>query len=83
MRIGKDKYWSMFWCDAEERLAERERVLKERIEGVEGVEGAELGAMAGGKKRWGTPGLSFVEDDETGRAERWARIVEAVPSSWA
>lgn len=79
MRIGKDRYWSMFWCDAEERLAQRERILKER---VEGAEGAEWGAIAGGKKRWGVPGMSFVEDDEVGRAEYWARIVEAVPSSW-
>lgn len=79
LRIGKDKSWSMFWCDAEERLAERERILKERIEGVEN---AGLGTIVGGKKRWGIPGPSFVEDDEAGRAGRWARIVETIPSSW-
>ncbi|KAF8324021.1 hypothetical protein DL93DRAFT_2123637 [Clavulina sp. PMI_390] len=66
MRIGESRYWSMFWCDAEEQLRLRERELKR-----------EAGVM-----RWGVPGLKFVEQDDLGKKERWARITEAIPSSW-
>lgn len=75
VRIGESRCWSMFWCDAEERLARREGELKE-----EGT--ASTSTVHGGKVRWGVPGLSFVEEDEVGRTERWGRIVEAIPSSW-
>lgn len=81
-RIGEKKYWSMFWCDAEERLRAREEALKEMAESADTLSEKSLAPVMGGKMRWGVPGLSFVEEDERGRIERWSRVVEAIPSSW-
>ncbi|KDQ09162.1 hypothetical protein BOTBODRAFT_58809 [Botryobasidium botryosum FD-172 SS1] len=69
LRLGD---WVMFWCDAEERLARREAEKKEQLDGRE---------VWRGKKR-GIEGLSFVEDEERARLDRWGKIVTAIKSSW-
>jgi amino-acid N-acetyltransferase len=87
--------WSMFWCDAEERLAAKEKTLKDSAE-KELMEWAASAPSAAptpslglprvdayGKSRWGVGGLSFLEDEDQGRMARWAKIVESIPSSWS
>jgi amino-acid N-acetyltransferase len=69
VRLGK---WVMFWCDAEHRLAEKEKGYKESEDAV----------WVGKTVGRGVKGLKFVEEDERGRLDRWGKIVEKVPGSW-
>jgi amino-acid N-acetyltransferase len=77
VRVGS--HWAMFWCDAEERIARKETSLREAVE-LDLV--ANSTSLMRNGRQWGIQGLSFVEEDEMGRTKRWARIVEAIPSSW-
>ncbi|KDQ18382.1 hypothetical protein BOTBODRAFT_154302 [Botryobasidium botryosum FD-172 SS1] len=68
LRLGQ---WVLFWCDAEERLARREQ--EKRMGG--GLE------VWKGRKR-GVEGLSFVEEGDRGRLERWSKVIDEIKSSW-
>ncbi|KAG8893712.1 Amino-acid acetyltransferase, mitochondrial [Tulasnella sp. 403] len=67
-------YWTMFWCDAEDRLKEREDKLIE--------ETWTEAKVSMGRKGRGVDGLSFVERSEEGRLDDWAEVVKDIPGSW-
>ncbi|KAG8955498.1 Amino-acid acetyltransferase, mitochondrial [Tulasnella sp. 419] len=66
--------WTMFWCDAEDRLKERESELIR--------DGWQHAQRREGRKGRVIDGPSFVEDVERGRLSDWAEVVEKIPSSW-
>ncbi|KAG8989371.1 Amino-acid acetyltransferase, mitochondrial [Tulasnella sp. JGI-2019a] len=75
MRMA-DSAWTMFWCDAEGRVKEREGQLIQNgwtgARHLEGIRGKVL------------EGLSYVDEEggEQGRLSDWAEVVESIPSSW-
>ncbi|KZT52558.1 DUF619-domain-containing protein [Calocera cornea HHB12733] len=60
--------WVLFWCDAEDRLARIEREMRSNPKSTAVYRGI--------------VGPSFIESDEEGRLERWASVVEKIPSAW-
>lgn len=75
LRMGEQGEWTMFWCDAEERLKQKEVELVER-----GWEGAKY---VPGRRGRQVEGLSFCEEGEEGRLDEWREVVAAIPSCWA
>ncbi|KAG9028995.1 Amino-acid acetyltransferase, mitochondrial [Tulasnella sp. UAMH 9824] len=75
LRLGAKGEWTMFWCDAEERLKQKEVDLVEK-----GWEGAKY---VPGRRGRQVEGLSFCEEGEEGRLDQWREVVAAIPSCWA
>ncbi|KAG8945286.1 Amino-acid acetyltransferase, mitochondrial [Tulasnella sp. 424] len=75
LRLGEKGEWTMFWCDAEERLKDKELELIEQ-----GREGAKY---VPGRKGRQVEGLSFCVEGEEGRLDEWKQVVAAIPSCWA
>jgi amino-acid N-acetyltransferase len=70
LRMGP---WVLFWCDAEDRLKAMENAIKANTDGSETIR------IKGGVV---TKGPDYVVKEERGRLEKWADIVEKIPSSW-
>ncbi|KAG8920866.1 Amino-acid acetyltransferase, mitochondrial [Tulasnella sp. 417] len=75
LRLGEKGEWTMFWCDAEERLKQKEVEMVEK-----GWEGAKY---VPGRRGRQVEGLSFCEEGEEGRLDEWRDVVAAIPSCWA
>ncbi|KAG9016265.1 Amino-acid acetyltransferase, mitochondrial [Tulasnella sp. 427] len=75
VRLGESGQWTMFWCDAEERLKGKEVELIEK--------GLDAARFVPGRKGRQVDGLEFVCEDEKGRLGEWEEVVGAIPSCWA
>jgi amino-acid N-acetyltransferase len=77
LRMGEKKDWVLFWCDAEHRLRTMENDIK-----AGASDPSHANPIIRTKGGSMIKGPAFVTQEESGRLEKWARVVGSIPSSW-
>ncbi|KAG8833464.1 Amino-acid acetyltransferase, mitochondrial [Serendipita sp. 400] len=77
LKMGEKGEWVLFWCDAEDRLKAMENAIRSGNDASES-----LPEVIRTKKGPVIRGPGFVVAEEQGRLDKWARIVNRIPSSW-